>query len=100
MLVLALEFSRGCTAHAWAGHHRWPNETTSEDTARPGHARGEWSPPAQRAGRAPGLEELPEGLDSETWRKTPPADRPEGHHRDRPMGSLPQNEIVRVRQHP
>ncbi len=38
MLVLALEFSRGCTAHAWAGHHRGTNETTSEDN-RPTGAR-------------------------------------------------------------
>jgi hypothetical protein len=76
MLVLALEFSRGKTAHAWAGHHRWTT-TTSEDTARPGHARGEWS-----AGATSGKRTRPRGaqrLDSEGLAHEP---RPRTRRRD------------------
>ena len=52
MLVLALEFSRGCTAHAGAGTPSPPPANKRKliaagQTARPGHARGERSPPAR-----------------------------------------------------
>ena len=66
MLVLALEFSRGCTAHAGVGNHAAREQLRSGTTTRPGHARGAWSPPAHedagtRAGRTPEHEELPKG---------------------------------------
>ena len=106
MLVLALEFSRGCTAHAGAGTLTAHASITTEaagQTARPGHARGERSPPAARKTRARSRTDArtrgaPEGLDSETGHCTHPGLRraPEGRHRDRPEGPLPQNGIVRV----
>ena len=44
MLVLALEFSRGCTAHAGVGSPRIRRKRRTAGTnARPGHARGERS---------------------------------------------------------
>ena len=66
MLVLALEFSRGCTAHAGVGNHAAREQLRSGTSTRPGHTRGAWSPPAHvdagtRAGRLSELEELPKG---------------------------------------
>jgi hypothetical protein len=50
MLVLALEFSRGCTAHAWAGtlEQRTHRALQKSEYPRPGLARGEWSSPASQ----------------------------------------------------
>jgi hypothetical protein len=51
MLVLALEFSRGCAAHAWAGTlvRTHASHPAQERFPRPGHARGERSTDAGAA---------------------------------------------------
>jgi hypothetical protein len=84
MLVLALEFSRGNTAHAWAGHHRWTRQRPARTPPDRG-THGASGPPAQQAGSEPGLEE-PKGSTRKAWRTNPPADTPQGRHRDRPVG--------------
>jgi hypothetical protein len=100
MLVLALEFSRGWTAHAWEGHHPWTKK-------RPGRTppdRGTHGVSGRR--RRNGQEEHPGPRSSQRARlgrpgaTILPADTPEERHRDRPIGPLPQNEIVRVQQNP
>ena len=99
MLVLALEFSRGNTAHAWAGHHRRTKQRPARTPPDLG-THGVSGPPTQRAGSEPGLEE-PKRLDSEGLAHEP---RPRTRRGDvtgiDPCGPLPQNEIVRVRQLP
>ena len=79
------------------------NGKQPERSARPGHARGEWSPPAR--GR-PEHERRKEARDSRSSRRARLDNRalphpglrraPKGHHRERPEGPLPQNGIVRV----
>src|ERR1700726_674305 len=74
MLVLALEFSRGKTAHAWAGHHRRTKQRPARTPPDRG-THGVSGPPAQRAGSEPGLEE-PKGSTRKAWRTNPPTETP------------------------
>ena len=87
MLVLALEFSRGCTAHAGVGHHADRTRRTRE--LPPDRGTHGVSGPTAPGSVARGAR----GLDSDL--------RAGGHPWDvtgiDPTGSLPQNEIVRVR---
>jgi hypothetical protein len=98
MLVLALEFSRGNTAHAWAGHHRWTSKRPARTPPDRG-THGASGPPAQQAGSEPGLEE-PKGSTRKAGRTNPPADTPEGTSPGSTRGPFPQNGIVRVGQLP
>jgi hypothetical protein len=79
------------------------NGKQPEQTARPGHARGERSPPARER---PEHERRKEARTSRSSRRARLDNRalphlglrraPKGHHRERPKGPLPQNGIVRV----
>jgi hypothetical protein len=85
MLVLALEFSRGCTVHAGVRYHTAREQLRSGTTTRPGHARGAWSPPALEdagtgAGKRAQIGGAPEGLDSKTGTDPPPGSHE--HQRD------------------
>ena len=116
MLVLALEFSRGCAAHAWAGTLRRAPHRAQKRRAepRPGLARGERSTrrrcKTNNEASTPAPHPTPDergahnGLDSRSGKRhlRSHADQQAGKDitRDRPEGPLPQNEIVRVRSYP
>jgi hypothetical protein len=81
MLVLALEFSRGCTAHAWAGHRAGrTNEQRGKPPDRGTHgARGPLPPGQMDRTNNTGRRGAPTGLDS-----GPTCHGHDGgHHRDR-----------------
>jgi len=112
MLVLALEFSRGCAAHAWVGtlvptHASRPAQ---ERFPRPGHARGERSisagtprheqrahapHPTRSRGAHKGSTRIRKAARALETRAT----RRQGRHQGSTRRSLPQNEIARAQSH-